>query len=437
MVIRARGQAAYDRARRSLVWQARLPDRYPCEIVEPSQAGDVGAIIRRAAGAGNKVSVVSSGHSYCATGLQQDAVLCDLRGFQQLEVDSGRFLAHVGVGVTNGTLDAVLEQHGLAFPIGHSPSVAVGGYLLGGGLGWNSEAWGQAACFSVEGADVVLANGASLRVTKHDEPELFWALRGAGPLFPGVVTSYSLALQPRPSVIIEASRSFALDATDALSEWIVQSLEHKDADIELSVSFETLQSSSTPETKAVTLNAVIFGSSATDTEERLDQLTRSWPCEGALSPLSRAVTKFSALLAQNDPRPHRHAVETAWTDQIDHVLGILARCFVGCPSPHSSMHVSFRTDPDVVSDGAYSLTAKALVFCASVWTDETDDERQVAWSAAVSDALAPITVGRYINETDYVSRPQRIEESFAPSAFARILSVRARYDPDQVFDLPH
>ena len=51
---------------------------------------------------------------------------------------------------------------------------------------------------SVEAIDVVTADGELVRADERRTPTCFWAARGAGPGFFGVVTRFHLRLQPRP-----------------------------------------------------------------------------------------------------------------------------------------------------------------------------------------------------------------------------------------------
>lgn len=68
------------------------------------------------------------------------------------------------------------------------------GNALGGGLGWLSRRYGYAAD-SVVRAEVVTADGESRTVSADRDPDLFWALRGAGANF-GAVTGLEFRLYP-------------------------------------------------------------------------------------------------------------------------------------------------------------------------------------------------------------------------------------------------
>jgi FAD/FMN-containing dehydrogenase len=63
----------------------------------------------------------------------------------------------------------------LPFPAGHCPTVAIGGYLLGGGQGWNQGGWGI-ACSNVLAIDLVNAAGELITGDAQHNPDLFYGL---------------------------------------------------------------------------------------------------------------------------------------------------------------------------------------------------------------------------------------------------------------------
>jgi FAD/FMN-containing dehydrogenase len=81
----------------------------------------------------------------------------------------------------------------MAFPSGHCPQVKLSGYLLGGGMSWNQGAWGH-GCESVEAIEMVTAERQLITASKDENQDYFWAARGAGPDFFGVVTRFHLKL---------------------------------------------------------------------------------------------------------------------------------------------------------------------------------------------------------------------------------------------------
>jgi hypothetical protein len=85
-------------------------------------------------------------------------------------------------------------KHGLAALAGSAADVGVVGYTLGGGLSWLGREHGLAAN-SVVALEVVTGDGRFARVDAHNDPELFWALRGGGGSF-AIVTAIEFRLLP-------------------------------------------------------------------------------------------------------------------------------------------------------------------------------------------------------------------------------------------------
>src|SRR5246127_5271541 len=92
------------------------------------------------------------------------------------------------------------DPAGTAGTAGHCEGIRLGGYLLQGGYGWNSKIVGP-ACESVLGLEVVTADGETVYCDPENHPDLYWAARGSGPGFFGVVTSFTLRIYKRPPVL--------------------------------------------------------------------------------------------------------------------------------------------------------------------------------------------------------------------------------------------
>ncbi|KAF2431252.1 putative FAD dependent oxidoreductase [Tothia fuscella] len=81
---------------------------------------------------------------------------------------------------------------------GRMGDVGVGGYLLGGGLGFLSAEHGWAANHILE-AEVVLANATIVKASNTSNPDLLAAIKGGGGNF-GIVTSFTLRTFPQDNV---------------------------------------------------------------------------------------------------------------------------------------------------------------------------------------------------------------------------------------------
>lgn len=183
------GDADYDLRRR--VWNGAI-DRRPLAIARCADADDVCAAVKFAARERLPMTVRGGGHNVAGLAVRDDALMLDLGGMNHVEVDAQARLARVEGGALWRDVDAAAQAHGLATTGGFVSTTGVGGYTLGGGVGWLMRRCGLAIDNLLE-AEVVLADGRSVTANEKQHPDLFWALRGgSGGL--GVVTRFAYRL---------------------------------------------------------------------------------------------------------------------------------------------------------------------------------------------------------------------------------------------------
>ena len=214
-----RGETGYEDARTGALWNGRKPDRFPDVIVQAASDADVIAAVRLARRQGLRIGVRSGGHSWAGSFLRDGGMLIDLSRMNSFTVDADARTASIQPGLIGTDLNRALRKHGLFFPTGHCTSVGLGGFLLQGGFGWNSRLWGP-ACVSVRGIDVVTADGELWHADEKRSPELFWAARGAGPGFFGVVTRFHLALHPRPKAFLKSDYVYPIEVYDEVLRFV-------------------------------------------------------------------------------------------------------------------------------------------------------------------------------------------------------------------------
>src|SRR6201997_795930 len=213
-----RGADGYEAARRATVWNGLLPDRFPDVIVQAHDTDDVVAAIRYARANGHHVGVRSGGHSWVGSNLRDGGLLIDDSSLDHCTVEPDRMIADVGPGKVASVFAAELDAQGLFFPAGHCEGIRLGGYLLQGGYGWNSKVVGP-ACESVLGLEVVTADGETVYCDPENHPDLYWAARGSGPGFFGVVTSFTLRIYKRPPVLGTCLYIYPIDVVDEVFTW--------------------------------------------------------------------------------------------------------------------------------------------------------------------------------------------------------------------------
>ena len=137
-------------------------------------------------------AIRGGGHSN-ACHSSSDGLVLDLTPAGTITVDGSRVT--VGAGVRVGQLAAALAPGERLVPAGSCPSVGLVGAALGGGFGSHGRQHGL-TCDRLVAVEIVLADGRVVHVDAEHEPDLFWALRGAGGGNFGVVTSATFETVP-------------------------------------------------------------------------------------------------------------------------------------------------------------------------------------------------------------------------------------------------
>jgi FAD/FMN-containing dehydrogenase len=161
-------------------------DVHPRLVIRCGSVADVALGIGYARDTG--IAIVPRGGGHCFAGPSStDGIVLDLAGLDSISVaDDG--LATIGAGACLARVYAALHVHGRTIPAGCGATVGIAGLTLGGGIGLLGRKHGL-TCDRLVGARVVLADGRIVDCDADREPELFWALRGAGGGQFGVVTS--------------------------------------------------------------------------------------------------------------------------------------------------------------------------------------------------------------------------------------------------------
>lgn len=179
----------YEAARR--IWNAAV-DHRPLLIARCASVPDVQRAVRFAGDRGLPVSIRAGGHSIAGHGVGEGSVMVDLSAAYDIRIDDAQRLLTVRGGATWGEVMERCAPFDLATPGAFNHHVGVSGLTLGGGYGALTRLHGL-ACDNVVEAEVVTADGVLRTIGADDEPDLFWAMRGAGANF-GVTTSLSFRL---------------------------------------------------------------------------------------------------------------------------------------------------------------------------------------------------------------------------------------------------
>lgn len=197
------------------VFNARFHGVRARAVVRCRTPGDVAEVLSFVGRHGLPFAVRSGGHCFAGHS-STEGVVVDVGDMDHVRVDGDRVA--VGAGARLGAVYDGLQRHGRAIAAGTCPTVGIAGLALGGGLGVLGRRYGLTADLMVS-AEVVLADGRVVVCDEAEEPDLFWALRGAGAGNLGVVTSFVFRTVPAPRVV-NFHLTWAYDAAaPAIEAW--------------------------------------------------------------------------------------------------------------------------------------------------------------------------------------------------------------------------
>ena len=326
-------------------------------------------------------------------------------------------------------LYAALGAEGVAVSAGTCPGVALGGLVLGGGIGFRSRRDGL-TCDSLVAADVVLGDGRAVRASSGDQPDLFWALRGGGDGNFGIATSFTMRTPPADDVAMASVTSPWDEAPQVIEAWQAWA---PSADPRLSSSLAFFR----PDSGVIGFTGLLLG------------------------PVEELEAHLAPLLAIGSPSPFLRplswleAAEELAGQGIDQVSFKNGSAFVDKPLPPEAIAlavsqvsaapapanlISFFAMGGAISEVAPGATAfphrRALfdVQIQAYWQETWQEAENVAWVNGFRQALAPYTSGAYVNYID-ADQPDWATAYYG-SNLSRLQRIKKHYDPGNIFDAP-
>ncbi len=438
-----RGDQAFLELLHGNLWNRRVPERSPQVIVRIKDEDDIIAAIHFARENQLKVAVRGGGHNWCQPTLRNGGLLIDLSELTQvISLDVANRKAVLQPIISNRDVQRLLNPHGLSYPSGHCPQVKLSGYLLGGGMAWNPTVWGSGSD-GVEAIELVTAEGKWITASKDENPEYFWAARGAGSGFFGVVTRYHLKLVPLPKAIHGSTYYFSMDDAGTVGTWLGNLAPQLSPALELSF-FIIEAPADLKEQAGKHGNKIVMvtGGAFADTADEAKAILQ--PLEAApVKPLSSSFAKplvFDELFDASGalwPEGVRATVEATFSNADPGELAKLIRSQLEvAPSPTTVFLYTIFCGPDVPkqhNETALSISGKIYGGPWTMWWDEADDRANLAWHQKLIETLRPFNVGYYIGESNIVDRPATAVQAYAPDNWQHLADLRARLDPDGVF----
>ena len=396
-------QPGYDTAR--AIWNA-MHDRRPALIARPRSAPDVAAAIGFARAERLPIAVRGGGHSMPGHSTCDGGIVIDLRELSRITVDPVTRRATLGGGVGR-----LMRRFGLTVD-------------------------------SLLSAEVVTADGRTVRASADQHPDLFWALRGGGGNF-GVVTEFEFALHELSELVILATFHPLDQARRVIGHGRREMADPAARDELLWTSFLRRASEvpwMPPELvgRPGIMSLVEWSGDAGEGQAVLATIRDE--LQPAASDLS--VVPFLVMQTITDDL-FAHGLRTYIkagfaADLTDGLVDALIGRAALLRSPVSQVELLAlggaiaRVEADAT---AFPFRQpRWLINIPATWRDAADDESEIAWARATYAAVRP-----YLSEGGYVNFMGDDEDDDTAAAYGRTIErlrqVKAVYDPANVFRL--
>ncbi len=434
-------------AQSALVFNARYNNATPAAIVRCNSPADVSTALAFASKNSVVITPRCGGHSFAGYSTGSGMVL-DVGPMNSVQLNSNG-TATIGAGAKLADVYSQLIPKGVCIPSGTCLSVGISGVTMGGGIGILDRQYGL-TCDNLVAAQIVTADGKVLQVDTEHEPDLFWALRGGGGGNFGIVTSFTFNTHTTQDLTTFNASFRYEDAMKVFLAWQAWPASLPDS-IWAQLNFTFFNPTATP-------SVSIFGCCIGTQADLAPHWTALLSALG-VSPLSTQVTTspyldvamgfcsgrsvsqchFIGQTPDATIQPYGFASSSDFFDAPLPAAGIQAM-LDGINNARSSgiagqilLDLMGGALARVAPDATAFVHRKAL-FSVEYFMDAAAGSNPL-WSNGMRQRMQSWSSGRaYVNYLDPLI--QDWKSAYYGSNHARLASIKARYDPGKLFNLP-
>jgi len=421
------GSDAYEKARQVINPHV---DKFPALVVQPRSPADVQKAVQYASQENLLTAVKCGGHAFSGLSTCQGGMQIDLSLMRYVRVDPVRKTAWVAGGSLLGEMDYESMAHGLVTTAGTVSHTGVGGLTLGGGYGRLARRFGL-TIDSLLSVDIVTADGKLRRASRHDNPDLFWAVRGGGGNF-GIVTAFEFQLHPMQRQVIAGRYMFPFERRQEMLQFSSEFASSAPDDLLVGQFIGAFPGGN---------NVAVIGVVYSGPQERADGLLA--PIE-KFGPVGNTVKSWDYVELQrsgdfgDDDRANGSYMKSGFIDQIsDDLISDLVETFE--PNPNRSIWMSFghgggaisRVPNDATAFPSRSPEFNLLSFVG--WPMGADPEPHLEYMRQQWTHMAPYTDGFYVNDLGEETQAQ-VDSNYGDN-LPRLVQVKNQYDPGNLFRL--
>jgi FAD/FMN-containing dehydrogenase len=389
----------------------------PGSVLLPRSTAEVVEALGIARSSGRPFSVRSGGHGISSIATSDGGDVIDLRRMAAVEHRGGTAV-RIQPGARWGAVARELTPLGLAISSGDSGDVGVGGLATTGGIGLMGRAHGL-TIDRLRSAEVVTADGQVHRVSETEDADLFWAVRGAGANF-GIVTAFDFEAAETSDVV---QATVVYQPTDLAAFLLAWGRTVESAAREVSA-FLYLGAGPTPFAQATVVYA------GDDVDAAVPELERFVRLPGTAGQRSMVVPYAAVPITSGAPHTGQQRAATH-TGLVVHLDDDLSGRMAALLRTGGADMVQIRSVGGAVNDVDPEATAYAHRH-----QNFSVTAMSMRGGAAFDQAWEPVHArmdGMYLSfESDH--RAEAVAEAFPPRTLARLRTLKARFDPDDLFD---
>jgi len=434
----APGDPGYDEAR--AIWNG-AHDRRPALIVRCAGVADVMRAVEFARSQDLEVAVRGGSHSIPGFSTTDGGIVIDLSAMQGVRVDAEAGTARAEGGVQWGRFDHETQAFGLAVTGGLVSSTGLGGFTLGGGIGWLVRKYGLASDNLIS-ADVVTADGRLVTASAEENPELLWGLKGGGGNF-GIATSLEYQVHPVGPMVMGGPTFYAGDRAVEILRFYRDFV--RDLPDELTTLANLLWAPPAPfipeewHGKPLIGLVACYAGSLEDGEKAVAPLRELGdPVADLMGPLP--YTALQGLLDPLWPQGKNAYMKAGYLHGLDDdAIATAARYHRDATSPESEIHFHhFGGAVARVGEDATAYRERQAPYVMNIIAASSDAEgfdSHVDWAKRLYSDMEPsLTGAAYINFLSDEGE-ERVRAAYGDEKFARLQALKDEYDPTNVFHL--
>ncbi len=367
------------------------------------------------------LSLRSGGHGISGRSTNRGGLVIDLSPMNAIEVlDRASRRVRVEAGARWMDVALALAPYGWALSSGDYGGVGVGGLATAGGIGWLSRQHGL-TIDHLRAVEMVLADGTVTRASDEENPDLFWAVRGAGANF-GIVTSFEFEVDEVGDLGWAQLVFDARDTADFLVRWGA-AVEAAPRDL---TSFLIIAPPRLGQQAVAYVLATVNSDQPDIIIDRLQPLADIAP----MLDQRVVITSYAGIIANAPDNDHDGQGEpSSRTGLIGHITPEFAADATRLLRSGATYFFQIRAVGGAVADVPAEATAyanRSANFAVSAMGANRDRLN------AIWDGMHHHFDGLYLSfETD--TRPERLRDAFPPPTLERLVGLKRHYDPDNVF----